>query len=247
MILDCLPWSYPGWIRGRFSQDATDWFVAFLEVARKQYGMEMNWVSAAQNENGTDRNWIVGSVRPTLDERGFRAVKLQTPDCDKDYWKVFDEFATDRAYRDAVEAVGYHYLNGREPWQIDQASGRDTTPARRGVRQATLGQRGMEHERRHVGRHRGDVPGPLAQQALHPRPRVQDGDLVPDRLDLRRSALVRYGGDAGRGALVRALRGVAGRVGRRRTPPSSPGPAGSTWTAPAAGSTRRPGKAPASP
>ncbi|MGA2617440.1 MAG: hypothetical protein ABSF26_07510 [Thermoguttaceae bacterium] len=131
VILDCLPWSYPGWIRGRFSQDASDWFLAFLEVARRQYGMEVNWISAAQNENGTDRNWIVGSLRPTLDARGFRLVKIQAPDCDKDYWKVFDEFATDRAYRDVVEAVGYHYLNGREPWQIDQVSGRDTTPRAR--------------------------------------------------------------------------------------------------------------------
>ena len=31
VMLDCLPWSYPGWLRGRFSQDATDWFLAFLE------------------------------------------------------------------------------------------------------------------------------------------------------------------------------------------------------------------------
>jgi galactosylceramidase len=131
IMLDCLPWSYPGWLGGRFSQDATDWFVAFLEVARKQYGMEMDWISAAQNENGTDRNWIVGSVRPTLAARGFGAVKIQAPDCDKGFWMVFDEFEHDRAYRDVVAAVGYHYVNGREPWDIDQVSHRETTPKAR--------------------------------------------------------------------------------------------------------------------
>jgi galactosylceramidase len=131
IMLDCLPWSYPGWLRGRFSQDATDWFIAFLKVARKQYGMEMNWVSAAQNENGTDRNWIVNSVRPTLDACGFRSVKVQAPDCDKGFWAVFTEFETDPAYRKAVEAVGYHYVNGREPWEIDQVSHRETTPRAR--------------------------------------------------------------------------------------------------------------------
>ena len=131
VILDCLPWSYPGWIRGRFSQDATDWFAAFLQVARQQYGMEVNWVSAAQNENGTDRNWIVDSLRPTLNARDFRSVRLQAPDCDKGFWQVFDEFEKDPAYREAVEAVGYHYLNGREPWDIDQVSHRDTTPKAR--------------------------------------------------------------------------------------------------------------------
>ena len=127
VMLDCLPWCYPGWIRGRFSQDATDWFVAFLETARKQYGMEVDWVSAAQNENGTDRDWIVKSVRPTLDRKGFGSVKIQAPDCDKQYWAVFDEFEKDPAYRDAVDAVGYHYVNGREPWNVDQVSRRDTT------------------------------------------------------------------------------------------------------------------------
>ena len=128
VMLDCLPWCYPGWIRGRFSQDASDWFVAFLEVARKQCGMEVDWVAAAQNENGTDRDWIVKSVRPTLDRKGFGSVKIQAPDCDKQYWAVFDEFGNDPAYRDAVDAVGYHYVNGREPWHIDQVSHRDTTP-----------------------------------------------------------------------------------------------------------------------
>jgi hypothetical protein len=93
VILDCLPWSYPGWLRGRFSQDASDWFVAFLEVARKEYGMNVDWVAAAQNENGTDRDWIVHSVRPTLDRRGFQPVKIQAPDCEKGYWQVFDASA----------------------------------------------------------------------------------------------------------------------------------------------------------
>ncbi len=89
--------------------------------------MEVDWVAAAQNENGTDRDWIVKSVRPTLDRTGFESVKIQAPDCDKQYWAVFDEFGKDPAYRDAVDAVGYHYVNGREPWQIDQVSHRDTT------------------------------------------------------------------------------------------------------------------------
>jgi galactosylceramidase len=128
VMLDCLPWSYPGWIQGQFSPDATDWFLAFLEVARTQYHLELNWISAAQNENRTDRNWIVQSVRPALDARGFGSLKIQAPDCDKGFWAVFDEFEKDPAYRDAVDAVGYHYINGRQPWDIDQVSRRNTTP-----------------------------------------------------------------------------------------------------------------------
>jgi len=37
ILLDCLPWSYPGWISSPFSQDSADWYVAFLDVAKKHY------------------------------------------------------------------------------------------------------------------------------------------------------------------------------------------------------------------
>ena len=67
------------------------------------------------------------SARP-WNARASRSVKIQAPDCDKQYWAIFDEFGKDPAYRDAVDAVGYHYVNGREPWHIDQVSHRDTTP-----------------------------------------------------------------------------------------------------------------------
>lgn len=63
VMLDCLPWAYPNWVGDRFSQDSADWIVAFLEVARKHYGMEMDYVSAAQNEMGTNLNWIAKKLK----------------------------------------------------------------------------------------------------------------------------------------------------------------------------------------
>ena len=157
---------------------------------------------------------------------------------------MFDEFEKDPAYRDAVDAVGYHYVNGREPWNIDQVSRRDTTPKAQGLRQAALGQRGMEHVGRNVGRHRRDVPGPADQQALHPRPHLQDGNLVPDRLDLRGAALVRHRGDAGRFALVGPLRGVAGRLGRGAHHPVRPARLEVPRRRLRADRSRKPGRAP---
>ena len=87
IILDCLPWAYPRWVGDRFSQESADWFAAFLEVARKNYGLELDWISAAQNEMGTDLNWIRKNLRPTLEARGFAKVKLQAPDDDSEYWQ----------------------------------------------------------------------------------------------------------------------------------------------------------------
>ena len=118
ILLDCLPWTYPAWIKGPFTQDATDWIAAFLDLARQQQ-TPLDWVSAAWNERGSDRDWIVNSLRPTLDARGHQAVRLQAPD-DGRPWEEFDKYGHDAAYQAVVKAAGYHYINGREPWVIDQ-------------------------------------------------------------------------------------------------------------------------------
>ena len=85
IILDCLPWTYPSWLSAIFSQDAADWFVSFLDAARKYYNLKMDWVSAAQNEMGTNRDWIIHKLRWALDTHGYRDVKIQAPDDDGEY------------------------------------------------------------------------------------------------------------------------------------------------------------------
>jgi len=127
IILDCLPWAYPEWVGNRFSKESAEWIVAFLEVARKYYGLEMDWVSAAQNEMGTDLNWIANYLRPILDAHGFSKVKLQAPDDDSEYWQIFNELEKHPEFNHLIDAVGYHYVDGREPWEIDQKAGRDAT------------------------------------------------------------------------------------------------------------------------
>ena len=111
IILDCLPWAFPYWLDSRFSQDTSDYFVAFLEVARVQWGLELDWVAAAQNEGGTDLSWVTYGLRPTMDAQGFTNVHIQSPDNVWAFWQVFNEFITYPAYDAVVEAVGYHYID----------------------------------------------------------------------------------------------------------------------------------------
>lgn len=127
ILLDCLPWAYPNWLSGIFSQDAADWYVSFLDVAKKYYNLDLDWVSAGQNEMGTNRDWIVNQLRPTMDRRGYKNVKLQAPDDDSEYWQIIPHLNQDSVYNSIISAVGYHYVNGREPWTIDQVSGKDAT------------------------------------------------------------------------------------------------------------------------
>jgi galactosylceramidase len=111
IILDCLPWCYPSWINGRFSQDSADWFAAFLTVAKQQYNLDINWVGAAQNEKGTKLDWVVNTLRPTLNQHGFSKVKLQGPDDAIATWAIFDEFSKKPEYNEAFQAVSYHYVS----------------------------------------------------------------------------------------------------------------------------------------
>jgi len=127
IILDCLPWAYPYWVGERFSPASAEWFAAFLQVARRYYGLELDWIAAAQNEMGTDVNWIKKQLRPVLDDRGFGKVKLQTPDDDSEFWQIFDTFEKDPEFDRLIDAVGYHYVDGREPWEIDQKADRHAT------------------------------------------------------------------------------------------------------------------------
>jgi galactosylceramidase len=127
IILDCLPWAYPRWVGNRFSQESADWIVGFFEVARKHYGLEIDWLAAGQNEMGTDLNWIAKNLRPALDAHGFSKVKLQAPDDDSEFWHIFDKLEKDPKMDNLVNAVGYHYVDGREPWEIDQTVGHNAT------------------------------------------------------------------------------------------------------------------------
>ena len=49
-------------------------------MAKKQYNLDLDWVGAAQNEKGTKLEWVANTLRPTLDQHGFKDVKLQGPD-----------------------------------------------------------------------------------------------------------------------------------------------------------------------
>jgi galactosylceramidase len=128
VILDCLPWSFPGWLPGKFTQESADWFAAFLDLARDKYGVRLDWIAAAENENSTDLDWIVKTLRPTLDRRGYKDVKLQAPDdIATRAWKIFDDFDTRPDAAKVVQAVGYHYVSGREPWAADNEGKAATT------------------------------------------------------------------------------------------------------------------------
>jgi galactosylceramidase len=111
ILLDCLPWSYPAWCEGPFTQNAADWYVSFLDCAKKYYGLDLDYVGAAQNEKWMKPEWVIGVLRPTLDKAGYGKVKLQGPDGDQAYWEIFDKAEKEPASKKALDmlaGVSYH-------------------------------------------------------------------------------------------------------------------------------------------
>ncbi|WP_203257175.1 glycoside hydrolase family 78 protein [Hyunsoonleella ulvae] len=115
IILEYLPWSFPYYLKPNiYTDESAEYFVSFLDVAKKHWGLDIDWVAAAENENYTNEDWLVHKVRPLLDKRGYTNVKIQGPDDNSGDWKIFNEFEKNKALNNIVEAVGYHYVTGRE-------------------------------------------------------------------------------------------------------------------------------------
>ncbi len=124
MILEYLPWSFPGYLKENiFTRESAEYFVSFMDVAKREWDLDIDWVAAAENENDTDRDWLVNEVRPMLDARGYENVKIQGPDDNSGDWQIFEEFDGDPEFDKVVEAVGYHYVTGRE-FTEDMVDGR---------------------------------------------------------------------------------------------------------------------------
>ncbi|WPR70127.1 hypothetical protein SLW70_09205 [Flavobacterium sp. NG2] len=115
LILEYLPWSFPGYLKPNiYTKESAEYFVSFMDVAKRDWNLDIDWVAAAENENYTDRDWLVNEVRPLLDARGYKKVKIQGPDDNSGDWQIFEAFEKDPEFDKVVEASGYHYITGRE-------------------------------------------------------------------------------------------------------------------------------------
>ncbi len=124
MILEYLPWSFPGYLKPNiYTKESAEYFVSFMDVAKRDWDLDIDWVAAAENENYTDRDWLVNVVRPLLDARGYEHVKIQGPDDNSGDWQIFEELKKDSEFNKVIEASGYHYITGRE-FTEDMVDGR---------------------------------------------------------------------------------------------------------------------------
>ncbi len=108
IILDALPWGAPGWIgNGKYySQDMANYIVKFIQGAKKQHGLEINYVGI-WNEANYDVGYIK-LLRKTLDAAGL-STKIVAADLYENQWKITDDLDADPVLKQAVFAIGVHY------------------------------------------------------------------------------------------------------------------------------------------
>ncbi len=124
MILEYLPWSFPGYLKENiYTKESAEYFVSFMDVAKRDWDLDIDWVAAAENENYTDLDWVLNEVRPLMDARGYEKVKIQGPDDNSGDWQIFEVLEKHPKYKEVIKAAGYHYVTGRE-FTEDNVDGR---------------------------------------------------------------------------------------------------------------------------
>ena len=118
IYLDALWWTFPTWVKG-FSQDAANYLVKFIQGAKSQWGLNINYIAGCRNEKlwddtkSTNRDWVVNMLRPTLNNNGLSNVKIVIAD---GYygtnWSECNQIVKDTALANATYAACSHYPQG---------------------------------------------------------------------------------------------------------------------------------------
>ncbi|WP_339316740.1 RICIN domain-containing protein [Paenibacillus sp. FSL R10-2734] len=117
--LSGLQWGAPGWIDNGniWSQDNADYLVSYIKGLKSVWGYDLDYIGGNLNEhfNGTSqqvRDYIVNILRPTLDHNNLSHVQIVAPDILSNDWIFANQIVNDAALKNAVVAIGYHYVNG---------------------------------------------------------------------------------------------------------------------------------------
>ncbi|HXW14216.1 MAG TPA: galactosylceramidase, partial [Terriglobia bacterium] len=108
IFLDLLPWGAPGWIgNGKYySQDMANYIVKFVQGAKKQHGLDINYVGI-WNETNYDIGYIK-LLKKTLLANGL-ATNVVAADLYENQWKITDDFKLDPELKKDVYAITAHY------------------------------------------------------------------------------------------------------------------------------------------
>lgn len=108
LMLDALRWGTPKWITNNSQKYL--FYKNYLQGAEDAYGLRFDYLGVDQNEGAFDRDYVVNTLRPGLNADGFADVKLVARDAVSNPWDIAATMKTDTALKNAIDALGGHYI-----------------------------------------------------------------------------------------------------------------------------------------
>lgn len=106
ITLDAIRWGTPSWITD--NEKKYLYYKSFLQGARDEFGLEFDYLCSDENEGEFNRNWVVKTLRPRLDEDGFNSVKLTGADSTEN-WNIAPLVKGDIELKNSLFAISRHY------------------------------------------------------------------------------------------------------------------------------------------
>ncbi|OXU15152.1 discoidin domain-containing protein [Sedimentisphaera salicampi] len=117
IVLDCMLFAFPYWFTGQFSQDTADYIVAFLDEAKNEWGVELDWIAPTKTETINDYDeivenlsWCKNTFIPTMNSHGYD-LNILLLDGGWWAWRIFEVFQTHPEYEPMVDACGGHNID----------------------------------------------------------------------------------------------------------------------------------------
>lgn len=132
ILLDCLPWGFPGWIGdGNFyTQEGADYITQFIKYTEQYLDLKFDY-TGIWNETMYDIEYIK-MLRKTLDKNNLEHVKIIAADQNINPWKIAEKFKDDPELEKAIYAIGDHYP-GKRSTKLAKETGKPLHSAEDGI------------------------------------------------------------------------------------------------------------------
>lgn len=119
ITVDMLCWGMPAWVEQAYEKNEETgnqaryrWYKETLDAAYDKWGITFSYISANRNEKYMERDWTVYLRKALNTEKiqryDYSKIKLVAAD-ETDTMDVAEAMLKDKAYRDAVDVLGFHY------------------------------------------------------------------------------------------------------------------------------------------
>ena len=119
IILDCLQWGAPGWVKRILSQDNADYLAMFIKGAKVYWDIDISLVAGMQNEIDIVEPGYIKMLRKTLDDNGLPHVRIALVDfayIHGDSGVAFNKLLLgDESLQRTLYAYGNHYSGNTKP------------------------------------------------------------------------------------------------------------------------------------